>query len=288
MLFRRLNWNVVGWFRTVSLISYAIILAGLVMMGYNLATKGYPIKLGLSFTGGTDVTVKYQTPTSTDAIKAALAKIGVNDAQVNTLSKAGEPANERFTISIQFIYIAFRFGWNYIFGLVTVIALVRDAAMMIGIYALAQKRADDAFLAAVLSVIGYSVMETIVILDRIRENTKLMDGEPYDKIVNTSILQTMARSVNTLATVVITLVALLPLRPPGRDLLRRIPFDLLLSPARYGLTQTPTRTGGGAAQARPRTRRGRRRARKTAADRRRGASAAAPTRRSCRGDRQTA
>jgi preprotein translocase subunit SecF len=278
MLFRRLNWNVVGWFRTVSLISYAIILAGLVMMGYNLATKGYPIKLGLSFTGGTDVTVKYQTPTSTDAIKAALAKIGVNDAQVNTLSKAGEPANERFTIStqtdfgndtarlwnalgtlgpvdraqseissvgpslsreyllkavealiiaiaIQFIYIAFRFGWNYIFGLVTVIALVRDAAMMIGIYALAQKRADDAFLAAVLTVIGYSVMDTIVILDRIRENTKLMDGEPYDKIVNTSILQTMARSVNTLATVVITLVALLAL---GGASLQNFGFALLV------------------------------------------------------------
>src|SRR5579875_2513291 len=278
MLFRRLNWNVVGWFRTVSLISYAIILAGLVMMGYNLATKGYPIKLGLSFTGGTDVTVKYQTPTSTDAIKAALAKIGVNDAQVNTLSKAGEPANERFTIStqtdfgndtarlwnalgtlgpvdraqseissvgpslsreyllkavealiiaiaIQFIYIAFRFGWNYIFGLVTVIALVRDAAMMIGIYALAQKRADDAFLAAILTVIGYSVMDTIVILDRIRENTKLMDGEPYDKIVNTSILQTMARSVNTLATVVITLVALLAL---GGASLQNFGFALLV------------------------------------------------------------
>lgn len=278
MLFRRLNWNVVGWFRTVSYISYAIILAGLIMMGYNLVTKGYPIKLGLSFTGGTDVTVKYDAPESADAIKAALLKISVTDAQVNTLTKSGDAANERYTIStqtdfgndtarlwnalgtvghidrgqseissvgpslsreyliravealviaiaIQFIYIAFRFGWNYIFGLVTVIALVRDAAMMIGIYALAQKRADDAFLAAVLTVIGYSVMDTIVILDRIRENTKLMDGEPYDKIVNTSILQTMARSVNTLATVVITLVALLAL---GGGSLQNFGFALLV------------------------------------------------------------
>ena len=145
-------------------------------------------------------------------------------------------------IGIQFIYIAFRFGWNYIFGLVTVIALVRDAAMMIGIYSLADKRADDAFLAAVLTVIGYSVMDTIVILDRIRENTKVMAGEPYDKIVNTSILQTMTRSVNTLATVVITLVALLALRrrvpaelrlrAAGRHLLGRLPLDLLLGAAR--------------------------------------------------------
>ena len=56
--------------------------------------------------------------------------------------------------------------------------------MMIGIYALADRRVDDAFLAAVLTVIGYSVMDTIVILDRIRENTKLMAGQPYDTIVN--------------------------------------------------------------------------------------------------------
>jgi preprotein translocase SecF subunit len=278
MFFRRLNWNVVGWFKTVSAISYAIIIAGAVMIAYNLAVYHYPIKLGLSFTGGTDVTVKYKAPTSADAVRAALAKVGVSDAQVNTLTKAGDDANERFTVStqvdfgdrtskiwdalgtagaidrsqssieavgpslsreylikalealviaigIQFGYIAFRFGWNYIFGLVTVIALLRDAAMMIGIYALAQKRADDAFLAAVLTVIGYSVMDTIVILDRIRENVKLMPGQPYDTIVNTSILQTMSRSVNTLATVVVTLVALLAF---GGASLQNFAFALLV------------------------------------------------------------
>ncbi len=128
-------------------------------------------------------------------------------------------------LGIQFLYIAFRFGWNYIFGLVTVIALVRDAAMMIGIYALADRRADDAFLAAVLTVIGYSVMDTIVILDRIRENTKLMAGQPYDVIVNESIKQTMTRSFNTLATVVITLVALLAL---GGASLKNFAFALLV------------------------------------------------------------
>jgi len=278
MFFRRLNWNVVGWFKTVSAISYTIIIAGALMIAYNLAVYHYPIKLGLSFTGGTDVTVKYKAPATADAVREALAKIAVTDAQVNTLTKAGEDANERFTIStqkdfgdqasklwdalatvgtvdrpqssietvgpslsreylikaaealviaigIQFGYIAFRFGWNYIFGLVTVIALLRDAAMMIGIYALAQKRADDAFLAAVLTVIGYSVMDTIVILDRIRENVKLMPGQPYDRIVNTSILQTMTRSVNTLATVVVTLVALLAF---GGASLQNFAFALLV------------------------------------------------------------
>ncbi len=278
MFFRNLNWNIVGWLRTVSIISYAIIALGIASMIYHWTTTGTPLRLGLSFTGGTDVTVKFNKPVDRDAIAKALVPVGVTDAQINTLSKSGEPVGERYTIqtqkdfgnvstplwsalgalapvdrsaseistvgpslageyllnalkalviaiAIQFLYIAFRFGWNYIFGLVTIIALVRDSAMMIGIYSIAGRRVDDAFLAAVLTVIGYSVMDTIVILDRIRENTKLMAGEPFDKIVNTSILQTMTRSVNTLATVVVTLVALLAF---GGASLQNFAFALLV------------------------------------------------------------
>jgi len=279
MFFRRLNWNVVGWFRTVSTISYAIIALGIAMMVFNFVKTGAPLRLGLSFTGGTDVSVKFTQPATKDNLVAALTSIGVTDAQINTIAPhAGEPAGERWTIetqrdfgnnspvliaalskaapydranssistvgpslsheylinaikalviaiSIQFLYIAFRFGWNLIFGWVCVVALVRDSLMMIGIYALAGKRVDDAFLAAVLTVIGYSVMDTIVILDRIRENVKLMDGKPFDEIVNTSILQTMTRSVNTLATVVITLVALLAF---GGASLQNFAFALLV------------------------------------------------------------
>lgn len=287
MLFRRLNWNVVGWFKTVSLISYLVIAAGLATMLYHSVTApgggfqpSHALQLGLSFTGGTDIDVKFTKPVTTEQIAASLATIKVTDAKIVTVGSktANEPAGERYSIQtqtalgdttapmwkalndvapvdraqsqiasvgpslgheyltkavwalvialgIQFLYIAFRFGWNYIFGLVTVVALVRDAAMMIGIYAMAGKRADDAFLAAVLTVIGYSVMDTIVILDRIRENTKLMSDQPYEKIVNTSILQTMTRSFNTLATVVITLVALLAL---GGGSLQNFAFALLV------------------------------------------------------------
>jgi preprotein translocase SecF subunit len=286
MFFRRLNWNVVSWFKTVSLISYAVIFCGVVALVWHAThapgggfQPSHALRLGLSFTGGTDVTVKYQSPTTVAAVQKALAGLGVIDANVNTIAKTTDAQpNERFTIStqtdfgddtaklwsalgkvgsidraqsqiesvgpslgkeylikalealviaigIQFVYIAFRFGWNYIFGLVVVIALVRDAAMMIGIYAIADKRADDAFLAAVLTVIGYSVMDTIVILDRIRENVRVMAGEQYAKIVNTSILQTMTRSFNTLATVVITLVALLAF---GGSSLQNFAFALLV------------------------------------------------------------
>ena len=279
MLFRNLKWNVVGWFRIVSIISYVIIGAGLATMAYNYATTGSALRLGLSFTGGTDVTVRYTAPVAKEKLAAALvSEAGVTDARINSLSKAGEAPGQRWTIetqkdfgdksaplykaldsvgtrdaaatsvstvgpslsreylfnalkalviaiAIQFFYVAFRFGWNLIFGWVCVVALVRDSFMMIGIYAIAGRRVDDAFLAAVLTVIGYSIMDTIVILDRIRENVKVLDGKPFDEIVNTSILQTMTRSVNTLATVVITLVALLAF---GGASLRNFAFALLV------------------------------------------------------------
>jgi preprotein translocase SecF subunit len=276
VLFRRLNWNIVGWFRIVSTISYLIIALGFGAMIYNGFKGGngfqpsHMLRLGLSFTGGTDIAVQFTEPTTADKVKAALAGLGMTEESVTTAGTDGKGfviqtqtayANDSapvwnalntvapvdraasqitavgpslgreyltraiwaliIALSIQFL----RFGWNYIFGLVTVIALVRDAAMMIGIYALADRRADDAFLAAVLTVIGYSVMDTIVILDRIRENTRLMAGAPYATIVNESIKQTMTRSFNTLATVVITLVALLAL---GGASLKNFAFALLV------------------------------------------------------------
>jgi preprotein translocase SecF subunit len=280
MLFRRLNWNVVGWFRIVSAISSVVIALGVAAMIYHGFEGGqgfqpsHMLRLGLSFTGGTEVDVKFAQPATVDAVKASLASLGMTDESVTTagddgksfviqtqtsfandstpllkalatvgtvdrssfhISSVGPALGREYLINalwallialvIQFGYIAFRFGWNYIFGLVTVVALVRDAAVMIGIYALAGRRADDAFLAAVLTVIGYSVMDTIVILDRIRENTKLMAGQPYDVIVNESIKQTMTRSFNTIATVVITLVALLAL---GGASLQNFAFALLV------------------------------------------------------------
>jgi len=95
MFFRRLNWNVVGWLRIVSIISYAIIACGIASMIYHWVTTGTPLRLGLSFTGGTDVTAKFVRPVAQDAITKALAGIKVTDAQVNTLTKPGETPGER-------------------------------------------------------------------------------------------------------------------------------------------------------------------------------------------------
>lgn len=107
----------------------------------------------------------------------------------------------------QLIYITFRFGNNLRYGLAADIALFHDLIIMVGIYALFGKQVDSPFVAAILTVIGYSVMDSIVIFDRIRENLKILKAN-YEETVNISLNETMTRSVNTLLTVLLCLFAL--------------------------------------------------------------------------------
>ncbi|MDQ7821794.1 MAG: protein translocase subunit SecF [Candidatus Eremiobacteraeota bacterium] len=109
---------------------------------------------------------------------------------------------------IQLVYITLRFGNQSRFGFAADIALFHDLVIMTGIYSIAGRELDSPFLAALLTVIGYSVMDSIVIFDRIRENLKIFKKETYEEAVNISVNQTMTRSVNTLLTVLITLFAL--------------------------------------------------------------------------------
>ena len=264
MFFRRLNWNIVGWFRIVSAISYVVIAAGLITMGVHWHNTGAPLRLGLSFTGGTDVTLKFDQTVTQAQIASALSGVGVGDERVNTLTKAGDVPDSRWSIetqtdfgndstklwtalgtvarsiarqssistvgptlsheyllhalyalfiaiTIQFIYIAFRFGWNYIFGLVAIIALVRDSLdddRDLCHRRQARRRRVPGRRADRHRLLGHGYY----CYSRPDSREYEAHGRPAVRtIVNTSILQTMTRSVNTLATVVITLVALLAL-----------------------------------------------------------------------------
>ncbi|HET9342608.1 MAG TPA: protein translocase subunit SecF [Candidatus Eremiobacteraceae bacterium] len=290
MFFRKLNWDIVGQRNIWFAISGAIIVAGIIALFVH-----HGLKLGLSFTGGTTIDVKFRAPVTETNIRQALGAIdlsGVNSSDkaqyagfvensegiqlaskpedklqndravislqgtvpdpgpvFNALDKAGlqvDRAQSQVTavgpslsqeylkkslwalviaLVLQLLYIAFRFGNQLRYGVIADLALIHDVLVMVGIYAIANRPADDAFLAALLTVIGYSVMDSIVIFDRIRENTKLMTDVPYDKMVNTSLLQTMTRSVNTLATVLITLFALYFF---GGDTLKNFAFALIV------------------------------------------------------------
>jgi len=109
---------------------------------------------------------------------------------------------------------AFRnFGWGaFRYGIAAIIALLHDAAVVLGIFAILgyflKVEVDSLFVTAVLTIIGFSVHDTIVVFDRIRENLRLNPGEALNPVINFSIMQTLARSVITSLTVVLTLLAL--------------------------------------------------------------------------------
>ncbi|HEX7490123.1 MAG TPA: protein translocase subunit SecF [Candidatus Limnocylindrales bacterium] len=110
------------------------------------------------------------------------------------------------------IWVGIRFG-SVKFGATALAALLHDVIVVVGIFAILGTlfgvQIDALFVTAMLTVIGFSVHDTIVVYDRIRENKARHAGEPFDAIVNHSILQTFGRSINTSLTVVVTLTALL-------------------------------------------------------------------------------
>jgi preprotein translocase subunit SecF len=110
------------------------------------------------------------------------------------------------------LWVTFRFH-DVKFGVTALVALLHDVIVVVGIFAILgtffRVEIDGLFVTAMLTVIGFSVHDTIVVFDRIRENKARHAGEPFDDIVNHSILQTLGRSLLTSFTVVLTLMSLL-------------------------------------------------------------------------------
>jgi len=113
------------------------------------------------------------------------------------------------------LYIAFSFRkvakpWRY--GACAIFALLHDVLVVIGIFSILgwafHIQVDSLFITALLTVVGFSVHDTIVVFDRIRENTQRRTSETFDEVVNASLVQTLARSLNTSLTVIFTLSAL--------------------------------------------------------------------------------
>ncbi len=110
------------------------------------------------------------------------------------------------------LWITYRFR-DFRMGVTALVALLHDVIVVVGLFAIFgtffNTQIDSLFVTAMLTVIGFSVHDTIVVYDRIRENRSRHAGEPFERIVNHSILQTFGRSITTSLTVVITLLALL-------------------------------------------------------------------------------
>ncbi len=104
------------------------------------------------------------------------------------------------------VYIAFRFEWIY--GVAAVIAVFHDTIITLGLFSLFNKELSLTVVAALLTLVGYSMNDTIVTFDRIRENLKLMRREPLESLVNKSVNQTLSRTVLTSGLTLLTALAL--------------------------------------------------------------------------------
>ncbi len=245
------------------LLSALIILPGLVAMIYSTVVYGSPVKLGIDFTGGAMLEIRFDQPVQSAEVRQVFLDRGflgttvqttvdaetvlvrakpmdpeIKDQILNDLrGKYGAVEELRFesvgprvgaevtraaTIAVAvaalfiLVYIVFAFrnvpnAFRY--GACAIAAMIHDVLVTVGLFSIAglvlNWEADALFLTALLTVIGFSVQDTIVVFDRIRENIPKRRGESYETIVNRSLLETIHRSLATQLNAMFVLIALL-------------------------------------------------------------------------------
>jgi len=176
----------------------------------------------LTIGGNSDhVSARFETVLSEDELKLVNAKMveafgdkvsqEVNTVSADIAKELGIKAIVAVAVaSIAIcIYVTIRFEWR--FAIASILAVLHDALMVIAIFAIFRLEVSLPFLAAVLTTIGYSINDKIVVFDRIRENlrfSRMKTSEDVAKLVNDSIWQTMSRNLNTVIVVLIAAICL--------------------------------------------------------------------------------
>lgn len=233
--------------------SAIIILAGIV----SIVVQGF--NLGVDFTGGALLDLKFEKPVTVAEVRAVLKDYGLENStlqlagtekvdkapnvmirthfldetekqavlkgltdkigkyDVKRIENVGATIGSEMTREslialllswvVIIAYVAYRF--EYRFGVAGVLALVHDVMVVVGLFSIFKIEIDATFVAALLTIVGYSINDTIVIFDRIRENMRFMKkGETLPELVDRSIWQTMTRSIYTSLTVMFCVVAM--------------------------------------------------------------------------------
>jgi preprotein translocase subunit SecF len=151
-----------------------------------------------------------------DRVFAALNRAAEGQVELRRVEfvgpQVGEELREQGGLAVLFaligilIYVALRFEWRFAVG--SVVALIHDVLFTVGVFSLLQIQFDLTVLAAVLAVIGYSLNDTIVIFDRVRENFRRIRKGTVIGIINSSINETLSRTIVTSGTTLLVLVAL--------------------------------------------------------------------------------
>lgn len=243
-----------NWF---FLFSFIVILPGVVFLIINPG-----LRMGVDFTGGSTMTLRFSNPVTQEALRAELTRVGEVDATVQSfgdntyfirtrhlsdqdkdvlastleanLSPDGVDVSSDFVSPVVardtiingiyaviaaavgiFVYLWWAFRSvprPFRYGVAAIIALLHDLIIVVGIFAvlgnLLGLEVNTMFLIAVLTVIGYSVNDTIVVFDRLRENVVNYGNRSFEQNVNVSISETIGRSLNTSLTLLIVLTAL--------------------------------------------------------------------------------
>ncbi|MDE0762437.1 MAG: protein translocase subunit SecF [Porticoccaceae bacterium] len=241
----------------------------LVISAISLATQG--LRLGLDFTGGTQVEVGYQSPAKVEGVRAQLESAGFEkpvvvhfgsdrDVLIRLQGKPEEGLSDNVYQALQsegagvelrrvdfvgpqigeelredgglgmlaalivvMFYVAMRFQLKFAIG--AVLALAHDVMITLGFFSLMRLEFDLTVLAATLAVVGYSLNDTIVVSDRIRENfRKIRNMAPVD-VINESLSQTLWRTINTSLTTMLVLLSLFFL---GGELIHNFAIALMV------------------------------------------------------------
>jgi preprotein translocase subunit SecF len=200
-----------------------------------LVNSGFSDAVVQAFGAPNDVVVRLaqdNAPKAGDQVFTALQNAGFAVELLRSEfvgSAVGEELREQgglgllIALGVVMLYVAFRFQFKFSVGAVT--ALVHDVLIVLGIFALSGLDFDLTVLAAILAVIGYSLNDSIVVSDRIRENFRIMRTNDSLKVINDSINQTLSRTVATSVTTLLVLLALLFL---GGELIRNFALALTI------------------------------------------------------------
>ena len=248
------NFNIIGKRKIWYMLSLLFIIPGII----SIFVQGF--NLGIDFTGGTIVELKFAKPVTVLQVRDTLKDYGLENStiqlagkehieasedvfvrttilpdetrravldgmkeklgeyQVLRTEKVGAVIGSELTLKavlamliswvIIIMYISYRFELK--FALSAIAALLHDIIIVMGVFSLLQKEIDGSFVAAIMTIIGYSINDTIVIFGTIRENLKLhfRKGGDLIELINHSIMQTMTRSIYTVLTVLFTVVSL--------------------------------------------------------------------------------
>ena len=184
-----------------------------------LVAAGFPDAVVQAFGAPTEVVVRLaqeNAPKAGDDVVAALQAAGFQLELLRSEfvgSAVGEELREQgglgllLALGVVMLYVAFRFQFKFSVG--AVVALIHDVLIVLGVFALFGLDFDLTVLAAILAVIGYSLNDSIVVADRVRENFRIMRTPDPLVVMNTSINQTLSRTIATSVTTLLVLLALL-------------------------------------------------------------------------------